>query len=58
VSALIGVGTGSADEKLEASYTVDFASFGPGNTDLFIADADGKNQAGKNDTRIERDRER
>jgi hypothetical protein len=27
----------------EPSYTIAFASFGPRNTDLFVADADGKN---------------
>lgn len=40
---LPGVGTRSAAEDAKRSYTIAFASFGPQNSDLFIADADGKN---------------
>ena len=43
VGLLPGVGIRSAAEDAKASYTIAFAHFGPRNTDLFIADADGKN---------------
>ena len=40
---LPGVGIRCAAAETEPSYTIAFASFGPRNTDLFVADADGKN---------------
>jgi len=33
----------NAAGQAEPSYTIAFASFGPNNTDLFVADAEGKN---------------
>jgi Tol biopolymer transport system component len=40
---LPAVGTRSPTAEAKPSYTIAFASFGPLNTDLFLADADGKN---------------
>ena len=40
---LPGGGIRSAADEAEPSYTLAFAHFGPRNTDLFLADADGKN---------------
>ncbi len=38
-----GFGIRCAVAETEPSYTIAFASFGPQNTDIFVADADGKN---------------
>ena len=40
---LPGVGIRSTAEESKPSYTIAFASFGPRNTDLFVADVDGQN---------------
>jgi TolB protein len=39
----LGVGSSDVAAQTEPSYTIAFASFGPRNTDLFVADADGQN---------------
>src|SRR5262249_24747905 len=39
---LPGVGIWCAAAGTDPSDTIPFASFGPGNTDIFVADADGK----------------
>jgi len=39
----LGGWSGNVSAGAEPSYTIAFASFGPRNTDLFVADADGKN---------------
>ena len=38
-----GIWRANVSAGAEPSYTIAFASFGPRNTDLFVADADGKN---------------
>jgi TolB protein len=43
VASLFGDGSGNVAAQPEPSYTIAFASFGPRNTDLFVADADGQN---------------
>lgn len=45
VAGLLGLagGGGGLAARPQAPYTVAYASFGPGNTDLFVADADGRN---------------
>jgi Tol biopolymer transport system component len=40
---LCGGGSRNAAARPDAKYTLAFSSFGPVNTDLFVADADGKN---------------
>ena len=40
---LSGSGAATSPRRPSPSYTIAFASFGPRNTDLFVADADGKN---------------
>ncbi len=39
----LAVGGGNVAGQAQPSYTIAFASFGPQNTDLSVADADGKN---------------
>jgi TolB protein len=39
----LGGWSGNVSAGAEPSYTIAFASFGPQNTDIFVADADGKN---------------
>jgi TolB protein len=39
----LGGWSGNVSAGAEPKYTIAFASFGPRNTDLFVADADGKN---------------
>src|SRR5262245_48999104 len=43
VGVLSGVASRSAAEEPKPVYTIAFAHFGPRNSDLFLADADGKN---------------
>ena len=40
---LVGIGTGVAEAQSEPSYVIAFAHFGPRNSDIFLADADGRN---------------
>jgi hypothetical protein len=39
----LGVGSSHVAAQTEPNYTIAFASFGSRNTDLFVADADGRN---------------
>ena len=39
----LAVGGGNVAAQAQPNYTIAFASFGPRNTDLFVADADGTN---------------